>query len=333
MDWSKGFSATYYMALVDRVTWRDISRVEITGGSVDRETSGLMQSASVDCINAPKTEEYVRVYLNAKQAGESVRIPLFTGISTAPDSEYSGGLNTSVIECFSVLKPANDILLPLGWYAPAGVSADIIIRRLLEVVPAPVEIDDTAPFLKTSIVADEDETHLSMVQRIVEAINWQIRITGDGRIHVRPKSTDPIAAFDPVRNDCIEPDISVTHDWYDCPNVFRAVLDDLSAVARDDSEDSPLSTINRGREIWKQETSCDLADNESIAEYATRRLKEEQQAAISATYSRRFDPDIMPGDVIRLKYPDQGLTGLYRVESQSIEIGYGARTSEGVANE
>ena len=47
MDWSKGFSAEYYMAIVDPSTWRDVERVEITGGSVTRTASGLLQSIQV----------------------------------------------------------------------------------------------------------------------------------------------------------------------------------------------------------------------------------------------------------------------------------------------
>ncbi len=333
MEWNKGFSASYYMAIVDPVTWRDTDRAEITGGNIERDESGLMQSASIDCVDFPDEELYVRIYLNARQDGDADHVPLFTGIATTPDDDFNGGLNSNTVECFSVLKPADDVLLPLGWYAPAGVDADIIIRQLLDITNAPVDIEESAPYLKTSIVADEDDTNLSMVQRIIDAINWKIRISGEGVIGVYPKSADPVVSFDPVTNDCIEPAIKVSRDWYSCPNVYRALDEDLSAIARDDSEESPFSTVNRGREIWMQDTSCDLADNESIAEYAARRLKEEQKAAITASYDRRFHPDIMPGDVIRLKYPTQGLNGLFRVKSQSIELGYGAKTSEDVTNE
>ena len=128
----------------------------------------------------------------------------------------------------------------------------------------------------------------------------------------------------------IEPSIAVEYDWYSCPNVFRAVQDDLSAVARDDDPDSPLSTVSRGREIWAEETSCDFNTGESIAEYAVRRLKELQSIAVTASYERRYHPDVLAGDVIRLRYPAQGLDGLYKVTSQSIELGYGAKTSEEV---
>lgn len=334
MDWSKGFSATYYMSIVDRVTWRDIARVEITGGSIDRETDGLMQSADIDCVNYPHGEEqYIRIYLDVRQTGGGAHVPLFTGLATTPENEYNGRMKKNAVQCYSVLKEAEDILLPLGYYVQAGIDAGAVVARLLSGISAPVTVADNAPAIRETIVAGDDETYLSMVQKIVAAVNWRIRITGAGVIHVEPVPADAVATFDPLGNDCIETEITVTRDWYNCPNVFRAINDTLTAIARDDAEDSPLSVINRGREIWRQDTACELAENESIAEYAARRLREEQQTAVIASYKRRFSPDIMPGDLIFLKYPQQGLNGRYRVTSQSIDLGHGATTSEDVTNE
>ena len=334
MDWSKGFSASYYMALIDRVTWRDIGRLEITGGSIDRETSGLMQSADVDCVDFPEGgERYVRIYLDVRQAGDGAHVPLFTGLATTPEDEYNGSRKKNTVQCYSVLKEADDVLLPLGYYVQAGINAGSIIRRLFSGISAPVAIAEKPPALSDTIVADNAETYLSMVQKVIAAINWRIRITGAGVIHVEPIPTETAATFDPLGNDCIETEISVSHDWFNCPNVFRAINDTLTAIARDEDASSPFSIENRGREIWLQDTACELADNESIAEYAARRLREEQQTAVSASYRRRFMPDIMPGDVVFLKYPKQGLNGRYRVTSQSIDLGYGATTSEEVENE
>ena len=42
MDWARGYTSEYYMTVVDPATWRDISRIEITGGSIRRETDGLV---------------------------------------------------------------------------------------------------------------------------------------------------------------------------------------------------------------------------------------------------------------------------------------------------
>lgn len=331
MDWAKGYSASYYMATVDSVTWHDTGRIELTGGSIKRETSGLRESADIDCVDWPAgIEQWVRVYLNTSQEGSMERVALFTGLATSPDNDFSGGLQENSVECYSVLKPAEDVYLKRGWYAPAGMSGGSIIKQLLEVTPAPVQVAENAPRLTSSIIAEDDETNLSMIDKILLAINWRIRITGDGVISVEPKPTEPVAAFNPLENDVIELEVSVSRDLFDCPNVFRAIDDDMTAVARDDSIDSPLSTVNRGREVWAQESNCDLADNESIEEYAARRLKELQKVGKTADYKRRYIPDLFAGDLVRMYYPEQGLSGIFFVNSQSVDLGYGATTSEQV---
>ena len=51
MDWSKGYSATYYAKRVDPATWRDLETIKLTGGSIKREPSGLRESADIECVN------------------------------------------------------------------------------------------------------------------------------------------------------------------------------------------------------------------------------------------------------------------------------------------
>lgn len=334
MNWKEGFSAAYHMTFIDQVTWRDLERFEITGGSINRETGGMMQSADIDTLDFPTgAERYIRIYLDARQETGGERVALFTGLATTPDDDYNGVIKSNTVQCYSVLKAADDVLLQRGYYVPAGIDAGVILVRLLSDVPAPVSVAEGAPSLRSSIVADEDDSCLDMVQKVVAAINWHIRLTGRGEIIIEPLPDDVSETFDPLGNDCIENQITVSHDWYSCPNVFRAIDEDLTAIARDDSEDSPLSTVNRGREIWMQDTSCNLADDESIGQYAARRLKEEQRNALSGSYKRRFIPDLMPGDLIYLKYPKQGMNGVFRITSQSISLEYGATTSEEVVNE
>lgn len=119
MDWYKGFSSSYYISVLDRSTWRDLRRIEITGGTIKREDSELRESADIDCVNySETTEQIIRVWLDARQNGGSSHIPLFTGLATSPGKTINGRLVTNTIECYSVLKIAQDMLLPRGWYAP-----------------------------------------------------------------------------------------------------------------------------------------------------------------------------------------------------------------------
>ena len=295
---------------------------------------GWLLRADIETVNYVKnTERWIRVYLDAKQNDSSEHIALFTGLACSPSRNINGVVCTNNLECYSVLKPASDVLLQRGWYAPQGISGASIIKSLLSVIPAPVVIDGNAPALAQSIIAEDNESRLSMAIKVANAINWRFRIEGNGTVHITKKADGISAKYDAIDNDAIEPTLEVSQDWYGCPNVFRAVSDDLSAIARDDSADSFLSTVNRHREVWKEETSCDLADNETIADYAIRRLKEEQQIATTISYDRRFNPDITIGDKVMLKYPAQDIDGIFTVKAQTIELSYGAKTSEEVANE
>ena len=332
IDWTKGFSASYHAALVDPATWRDVGRIEIISGSVTRNDESLRQSADVTCRDFDASKErWIRIYLDAAQNENGERQALFTGLATSPEESINGTITEHPLQCYSVLKPAEDILLMRGWYAPAEINGADLIRQLLAVCPCPVVAEPGAPSLSEAIVAEDGESNLSMVGKILDAIDWRLRILGNGTVHICPPPSQPVKILNVNRGDTIEPKITVTNDWFECPNVFRAVSEELSAVARDDSPDSPLSTVNRGREVWMEETSCDLSDSETIADYALRRLNEEQRRYMTASYSRRFDPDILPSDLVLLHYPRQKVDGLFRVTSQTISLTHGAATSEEVS--
>ena len=107
-----------------------------------------------------------------------------------------------------------------------------------------------------------------------------------------------------------------------------AIQDEMTAIAKDETSNSPISIENRGREVWSQESGCVLSDNETIMQYAQRRLKEEQQIKLTAQYARRYIPDVYPSDKIRMQYPEQGLDSVFEVRSQNIDLNYEARTNE-----
>ena len=71
-----------------------------------------------------------------------------------------------------------------------------------------------------------------------------------------------------------------------------------------------------------------LGTNESLSSYALRRLKELQSPARIVEYDRRFDPNVKPGDLVRINHPEIGVNGTFRIQEQKIELTYGAKTSE-----
>mgnify|MGYP003304920125 CR=1 FL=1 len=330
MDWRKGFSASYYAMVVDPVTWKDTERIDIIGGSISHKESDLRVSGDIDCVRFDYGETWVRVYLDAFQGQDSAHVPLITGLTCCPDDDFDGFYRTNAVEIYSVLKPCEDVLLPRGYYVPAGQVGADAIKDLLKVSPAPIVIEGDSPRLQSNIVAENGENHLTMIEKILLAINWRMTLRGDGTIVLSPKSDEPVTSIDTVENDILEPKIKRSKDWYSCPNVFRAIIDSITAIARDDDPDSPYSTVSRGREIWEEDDNCDLNDRESPSEYAHRRLKEAQNVTETITYDRRFLPDADVTDCITLNLSGLGITGKYRIRSQSIELTHGARTSEEV---
>lgn len=331
MDWVKGYSASYYLSILDKDTMRDINRIELTGGSIKRSLSDLRESADVDCKGYnSNTEQYIRIWLDTKQEGSSSHTPLFTGLATSPTSRYSGRVKINAVQCYSVLKIAQDVMLPRGWYAPADANGGKLIKQLLEIVGVPVIIADDSPSLTQAIIAEQGENHLSMTDKILTAINWRLRLDGYGSIFVEPLDRTSKILFDANDMDIVESEIDITYDWYNAPNVLRCTLDDSYAVARDDDPKSALSTVNRGREVWYEDSNVQLNTNETLAEYTQRMLKEYQRVATNISYNRRYYPGIYPGDCISLNYPAQGANGTFLITDQSITLGYNAQTSEEV---
>ena len=189
-------------------------------------------------------------------------------------------------------------------------------------------IDDNLPLLSDTIIAEDNETNLSMIDKILYAMNWRIVLEGDGTIRITNVADSVSDVFDNLYNDILEMDITITNNWFDVPNVFRAVGSGISSIARDEDPDSPFSIQNRGREIWMGETDCVLNDGEKITEYAERRLKEEQNIHKTLDYSRRYKPDIHIGDAVWISYPEQQISGAFVITSQTINLGYGGSVSE-----
>lgn len=330
MNWAKGFEATYYMTLVDRDTWKDTERIEITGGSVSRSDSNLIESADIDCVSYERGEQWVRLWLDARQDGaDASHVALFTGLATSPAVSINGMVRQNSLECYSVLKPADDVPLSRGYFVGGGTNVpDLIKQELLSDSPAPVLIDGEAPPLAKTLLAENGESKLSMAGKLLTAINWRFRISGDGTIHICPKDNTIVASFDAFDNDVVEPQITVEQDWYACPNVFQAIIDGVAYTARDDNPNSVLSTVSRGREIWVTEENPTLNSGETATQYVNRRLREEQTAIMKVSYNRRFYPDVTIGDCVKMNYPAQKVTGTFRISSSSFSLSYGATVSE-----
>ena len=160
-----------------------------------------------------------------------------------------------------------------------------------------------------------------------------------GRILFAPKqdtaSLQPVWTYDDSNSSILYPDLSLEHDLYGVPNVVEVIYsngDDMfySRVVNDD-ENSPISTVNRGREIIHRVSDPDILGNPTqmmIDEYANNLLRELSTLEYTISYTHGYCP-VRVGDCVRLDYSNAGLKGIKaRVISQSIKCEPGCPVSE-----
>ena len=333
MDWSRGFTSKFIAVRVDPETWEDTSdEYPLLSGSVSRNAEdSLIQSANISTsVNLGDNEEvWIRIYMIADQEGERVRVPLFTGICATPSASYSGNKLEYSADCYSVLKVAADLLLPLGYYAQRGLQIGPLIKKLLADLPCNIYYENDSPNLNKTLVADNSSTQLDFISMILEKTKWYLDIDGKGDVYIRKKKLDPELILSSTENDVMGLEVTDSKDWFDCPNVLRISDGNNTVTVQNDDPNSPYSITKRGRKIMKSE-SASLNDNETIDHCAQRLLKEASNPSRTVSYSRRFYPDVNINDLVNIKYPEQRLMGYFRIASQSFDLSYGCEVSEEV---
>lgn len=326
------YSNSFYYCEVDPITWTDVGeKHEFISGSISCSSDSVLFNSATLSVSEKidDGESWIRIYIETN----GIKTALFTGITSTPERKLNGNVETYDISCYSVLKPADEVLLPLGYTAKSGSSV-YEIRKLLSVCNVKVTSYDNPPGIAEHIVASSTDTNLSMVMAILNAMNWRIRISGYGEVELCPVATakDSSLTLGQYSNDYIEPSVTDTYDWYECPNVMRVTLNSKTAIARDEDPNSMFSTISRGREVWKHEDGTSLSSDENLAQLAIRRLKECQKPLRTVKYTRRYYDDVLAGDVVTLDYDSFNLTGTYTIISQDIQLGYNCKVSEEVTS-
>lgn len=338
MNWNSGYSSLFELKKVDPVSWLDAGSFDFTSGSINRTNSGLLESADLSMTENPG-ECWIRIYLKARQEGGSDRIALFTGLTSTPSRDIDGTRTSYPVEVYSVLKPVADVFVPLGYYAPAGASAGALVADLLKVGAAPVVVDAESPVLIDAVVSEDDMSRLDMAWLILNAVGWRLRITGDGVVHIAPAADQVSAVFDTEDNDVIENSITDSQDWFSVPNCIRVISGEQHIEFKNEDPDDLTSTETRKKnrggsgEIWMSDKSPTTGSNESLAEYSIRKLSEAQAPARKISYTRRYRPNVLPGDIVGLHFPVIGIDDTFKVESQTVELAYGCRTKEEVTYE
>lgn len=340
-DWTASMQQTFEYYTVDPGTWKDVKRLDnVISCSISRDSSAeTLGSATID-VTESVGECYIRVYLITIQDGIREKHPLGTFLVQTPSTSFNGRVRNVSMDAYTPLLELKEKQPPLGYFAVKDSNVmDIAYQLTRENARAPVVPAKKDTTLYSDFVAEQDETWVTFIAALLAYAKYTLALDELGRIIFEP--LQEIAALQPVwtynddNSSILSPEISMDHDIYGIPNVVEVIYSDgeemYHARVVNDDENSPTSTVNRGREIVHRDTSPSLTGNSTqkqIEEYAENLLKQLSSVEYTISYSHGYCP-VRIGDCVRLNYKRAGLTDIKaKVISQTIDCKAGCQVSE-----
>lgn len=341
VNWTESMQQTFEYYIVDPNTWFDIKKLDnVKSCTISRDSDAeTLGSASIDVTDSVG-ESYIRVYLVTIQNGVTEKHPLGTFLVQTPSSSFNGKTRSVTMDAYTPLIELKEKQPPIGY---SSLENDNIMEKaymlIRDNVRAPVIKTECSDTLKGDFVSSTDDTWMSYIRDLIINAKYELALDELGRILFSPKqdlaSLQPVYTYDDGNSSILYPDIDMTHDLYGIPNVVEVIYSSgrnyYHARVVNDDPNSPISTVNRGREIVYRETSPSLTGiptEMQIQEYAKNLLRSLSSVEYTITYTHGYCP-VRIGDCVRLNYTRAGLTDIKaKVISQSIKCKPGCEVTE-----
>ena len=341
VDWLSSMQQTFEYYAVNPNTWKDERRIDnVISCTIDWDSEAeTLGSATID-VEESLGECYIRVYLVTIQNGVKEKHPLGTFLVQTPSSSFDGKIRDVSMDSYTPLLELKESPPPIGYYIAKGENImDSAYRLVREHARAPVVKTQCDTNVFEDFVSDTSDTWLTFLIDLISNAKYSFSLDEMGRILFSPKqdtaSLQPVWTYDDGNSSILYPELSMDHDLYGIPNVVEVIYsngnDNYYSRVINDDENSPTSTINRGREIVYRETDPsiigDPTDNK-IQEYAEQLLTNLSTLEYTVTYSHGYCP-VRLGDCVRLNYSRAGLKNVKaKVVSQSISCKPGCKVTE-----
>lgn len=341
VNWFESMQQTFEYYLVDPITWKDTKQLNnVKSCTIDRDyDTTTLGSATID-VTESTGECYIRVYLVTIQNGVRERHPLGTFLVQTPSTSFDGKIKDISLDVYTPLLELKENPPPIGYTILKDQNImDWAYRLVREKARAPVVKAESDETLYYDFVANTDDTWLTYLTDLIATAKFEFGLDELSRILFLPKqdtaSLQPVVTFDDGNSSILHPDFSMSHDLYGIPNVVEVIYSSdsgnyYSRVVNDDPN-SPISTVNRGREITHRVTNPELSGipaQGQIDEYAKQLLREMSTLEYTVTYKHGYYP-VRLGDCVRLNYERAGVNNVKaKVISQSIKCEPGCPVTE-----
>ena len=343
IDWTKSMKQTYEFYTVDPHTWKDdklIETIVADSCTITRDKSqATLGSARIDTTE-PLNDVYVRTYLCVDQKGETGRIPLGTHLVQTPSKKFDGMVSSVTLDAFTPLMELKENCPPIGFSVfkdtPVMETAENICKENMR-APVVGATDDTK--LYSDFVAEPDESYLSYVSALISNAKRSIGLDELGRVLFEPDqdiaALQPVWTFNDDNSSILHPSITDESDLCNVPNVVEVIYSTgsgylYSKIVNDDPN-SPISTVNRGREVTHRDTNPSFSGEPNQAmldEYARELLKAKSTLQHTVSYKHGYCP-VRIGDCVILNYRSAGLNNVKaQVLTQNIACKTGCEVDE-----
>lgn len=341
IDWTESMSQTFEYYTVDPQTWVDLEPIRtVKTCQISRDdNTETLGSASIT-INDLVGETYIRVYLVAVQNGVTYKFALGTFLVQTPSSKFDGKVRDVSVDAYTPLLELKESPPPIGYSLFKGANIlDTAYDICLDQVRAPVIKGSCDINLQTDFVANTNDTWLTFLVDLIANAKYKFDLDEMGRIMFAPQqdyaSLQPVWTYDDGNSSILYPEVTLDHDLYGIPNVVEVIystgVDSYSARIVNDDPNSPISTVNRGREIVHRVTDPKIAGNptqDQVTEYATQLLRDLSTLEYTISYTHGYCP-VRVGDCVRFNYSRANMNNIKgRVISQTIECRPGCKVTE-----
>lgn len=341
IDWTSSMQQTFEFYLVDPATWKDQRLIDtITECTINRDlSSSTLGSATINC-NEVMDECYIRAYLVVNQNGYIEKIPLGTVLVQTPSIRFDGKKKSMSMDAYTPLIELKSTVPPIGYSIleksnTMGVAANLC-RENMRAPVVPITVDTELP---SDFVSNLDDTWLSFLTDLIFNAKYRFGLDELGRVIFEPEqdtaSLRSVWTYNDDNSSILYPDITNERDLYGIPNVVEVVYSTgvgymFSRIVNDD-ENSPVSTVSRGREVVYRENNPNFAgvpSQEYIDNYATQLLRNLSCLEHTITYKHSYCP-VRIGDCVTLNYKRAGISNVKaKVISQSIKCETGCPVEE-----
>ena len=346
-DWSLSMQQTYEYYIVNPETWKDTRQINVVKSStINRDSEAETLGSATFEVTESVGECYIRVYLITIQNGVKEKHALGTFLVQTPATSFDGKIRNISMDAYTPLLELKEKQPPIGYAIVKSKNTendesimDHAYKLTQEATRAPVVPASCDTKLVNDFVAETNDTWLSFISDLIKNAKYKLALDELGRVLYAPDqdtaSLQPVWTYDDSNSSILYPSISMDHDLYGIPNVVEVIYSNdskqfYSKVSNDD-ENSPTSTVNRGREIIYRVTDPGFAGiptSNQLDEYAERLLKELSTIEYTITYTHGYCP-VRLGDCVRLDYKRAGLKDIKaKVISQSIKCEPGCPVTE-----